>query len=80
MKSIFVVVMSMCSGAEGCQDDNQPTSYSTRAECIESVALMPTRKGVKYHCSSVPQVLITQQRRTTKNHLVTNTAEASVSP
>ncbi|MDC6380598.1 hypothetical protein BW687_010475 [Pseudomonas graminis] len=80
MKSIFVVVMSMCSGAEGCLDENQPTAYSTRAECMESVALMPTRKGIKYHCSSVPQVLITQQRRTTKNHLVTNAAEASVSP
>jgi hypothetical protein len=80
MKSIFMVVMSMCSGAEGCLDENQPTAYSTRAECIESIAVMPVRKGIKYRCSSVPQVLITQQRRSAKNHLVNNSAEASVSP
>lgn len=80
MKSIFVVVMTMCSGGEGCLDESQPTAYSTRAECMESVAVMPTRRGIKYRCSSVPQVLITQQRRATQNHLVTNTAEAPVRP
>lgn len=80
MKSIFVVVMTMCSGAEGCLDESQPTAYSTREECMESVALMPTRRGIKYRCASVPQVLITQQRRATKNHLVNNSAEASARP
>jgi hypothetical protein len=74
MKSIFMVVMTMCSGAEGCLDESQPTAYSTRAECMETVALMPTRKGIKYRCSSVPQVLITQQRRSVQNHLVTTSS------
>jgi hypothetical protein len=80
MMSVFVVVMSICSGAEGCLEERQATAYSTRAECVESVATMLPRKGIKYHCSSVPQFMVGEQRRETKPHFVTTSFDKPVKP
>ena len=73
MISMFVVLMSMCTGSEGCLEERLPTAYASRAECMETVATMPTSRGIKYRCSSTPQFMISEERRGTKSHLVSTT-------
>ncbi len=80
MMSVFAVVISICTGSEGCLEERQPAAYSTRAECMESVATMPVRKGMKYRCSSVPAAVVKEQRRGTLTHIVTTSTEATVEP
>lgn len=80
MMSVFVVVMSMCTASEGCLEERRPTAYSSRAECLETVATMPMSKGVKYRCASTPQFMVSEERRATKSHLVTTATEAPIKP
>lgn len=80
MMSVFAIVITICTGSEGCLEERQPAAYSTRDECMESVATMPVRKGMKYHCSSVPPIIVKDQRRATQTHLVTTSDEATAKP
>ena len=80
MMSVFVVVMSMCSGSEGCLEEPRPTAYSSRAECMESVSTLPYSRGIKYRCSSTPQFMVSEERRATKSHLVSTATTAPSAP
>jgi hypothetical protein len=80
MMSVFVVVMSMCSPSEGCLEERRPTAYTSRAECMETVATMPSTRGIKYRCASTPQFMVSEDRRATKSHLVTTAASATTVP
>ncbi len=80
MMSVFVVVMSMCTAAEGCLEERRPTAYSSRAECMESVATMPTTRGIKYRCTSTPQIMVSEERKAARSHLATTAAEPAIKP
>lgn len=80
MMSVFVVVMSLCNAAEGCLEERKPTAYSSRAECMETVATMPVTRGVKYRCASTPQIMVSEERRATRSHLATTAAEPAIKP
>lgn len=63
MMSVYFVVMTMCSGMEGCVDERQSTAYASREECIQTVGTMPRLKGVKYKCRKGPQSELKEARR-----------------
>ncbi|MBF7141218.1 MULTISPECIES: hypothetical protein [Pseudomonas] len=80
MMSVFVVVMSMCTASEGCLDEQKPTTYASRAECLETMATMPVSRGVKYRCAATPQFMVSEARKATRTHLVTTASEAPIKP
>jgi hypothetical protein len=80
MMSVFVVVMSLCSPSEGCLDEQKPTAYASREECVETMATMPVSRGVKYRCASTSQFMLSESRKATKTHLVTTASEAPIKP
>ncbi len=80
MMSVFVMVMSVCTATEGCLEETRPTAYASRAECMETVTTMPTSKGVKYRCSTTPQIMVSEARRATQPHLVSTSTEVPIKP
>lgn len=73
MMTVFFVVMTLCSGVEGCVDERKPVAYASEAECMETVNGMAARRGVKYRCHRGPQQLVSEVIRSsaTQPHLVT---------
>jgi hypothetical protein len=64
MMTVYFVVMTMCSGMEGCVDERKPgAAYASREECMETVGAIPHRKGVKYKCRKEPQWVLKEARR-----------------
>ncbi|WP_144419483.1 MULTISPECIES: hypothetical protein [Pseudomonas] len=53
MMTVYVMVMTICTGGEGCVEErkHEPT-YATKAMCVESARHMAARKGVKFKCRS----------------------------
>ncbi|MBC3361486.1 hypothetical protein [Pseudomonas sp. SWRI154] len=53
MMTVYFLVMTICSGMEGCVEERKtgPT-YSSREMCIDTAREMVPRKGVKYKCRS----------------------------
>ncbi len=53
MMTVYIVVMTICSGIEGCVEERkmQPT-YATKEMCLETTRVMAPRKGVKLKCRS----------------------------
>jgi phage anti-repressor protein len=53
MMTVYFLVMTICSGMEGCVEERKtgPT-YTSRQLCIETAKEMAPRKGVKYKCRS----------------------------
>ena len=65
MMTVYFVVMTMCSGMEGCVDERRPgEAYASKQECMETVSAMARRKGVKYKCRAEPQWMLKEARRT----------------
>ncbi|MGI4838277.1 MAG: hypothetical protein ACRYF9_11720 [Janthinobacterium lividum] len=73
MMTVFFVVMTLCSGTEGCVDERKRVAYASEAECMETVNAMPARRGVKYRCHRGPQQLVSEVIRSSapQPHLVT---------
>lgn len=72
MMSVYFIVMTMCSGMEGCLEERKTTAYATRDECMQEVAAMPPRKGLKYKCAKAPQRLVKEDREAgARPHLMT---------
>jgi hypothetical protein len=73
MMTVFFVVMTLCSGAEGCVDERKPVAYATEAECMDTVNGMAVQRGVKYRCHRGPQQLVSEVIRSTapQPHLTT---------
>lgn len=64
MMTVYFVVMTMCSGMEGCVDERKPgEAYASREECMTTVGAMAHRKGIKYKCRSEPQWVLKEDRR-----------------
>ena len=64
MMTVYFVVMTMCSGMEGCVEERRPgDAYASREECMTTVSAMTRRKGVKYKCKSEPQWVLREDRR-----------------
>ena len=64
MMTVYFVVMTMCSGMEGCVEERRPgDAYASREECMETVGAMAKRKGVKYKCRAEPQLVLQEARR-----------------
>jgi hypothetical protein len=65
MMTVYFVVMTMCSGMEGCVSERRPgEAYASREECMETVSTLTTRKGVRYNCRAEPQRILQEVRRT----------------
>jgi hypothetical protein len=77
MMTVYFVVMTMCSGMEGCVEERKPgDAYASREECMETVSAMTRRKGVKYKCKGEPQSVLQEARRVEGHKgLVTNGAK-----
>lgn len=53
MMTVYFVVMTICSGIEGCVEERKPgPTFATRAMCMETARVMAPRKGVKFKCRS----------------------------
>jgi hypothetical protein len=53
MMTVYFVVMTICSGIEGCVEERKPgPTFATRAMCMETARVMEPRKGVKFKCRS----------------------------
>lgn len=63
MMTVYFVVMTMCSGMEGCVDERKPTAYASRDECMETISAMPAQKGIKYKCRKAPRSELVELRR-----------------
>ena len=51
MMTVYFVVMTICSGFEGCVDERQPVpTFASKAMCMETTKVMAPRKGVKFKC------------------------------
>ncbi|WP_144091107.1 hypothetical protein [Pseudomonas kilonensis] len=51
MMTVYFVVMTICSGFEGCVDERQPgPTFASKAMCMETARVMAPRKGVKFKC------------------------------
>lgn len=76
MMTVYFIVMTLCSGAEGCMEERRPVAYATQEECLESLSGMAPRRGVRYRCHRGPQQLISQELRSkaTQPHLITTNA------
>lgn len=53
MMTVYVMVMTICSGFEGCVEERrtEPT-YATKEMCMAMARDIAPRKGVKYKCRS----------------------------
>jgi hypothetical protein len=60
---VYFVVMTMCTGMEGCVDERQATAYSSREECLQTISAFPRQKGIKYKCRKGPQAELIEARR-----------------
>ncbi|MGN8275829.1 hypothetical protein [Pseudomonas sp. SMN5] len=70
MMTVYVMVMTICTGGEGCIEERKPEpTYATKALCMESARSMAPRKSVKFKCRT-QRLLVPNQ---------TSTAEAVVS-
>lgn len=76
MMTVYFVVMTLCSGAEGCVEERKPAAYATQAECLETVDALEQRRGVRYRCHRGPQRLISQdlKEKSAQPHLITTNA------
>ncbi|MCQ2996250.1 hypothetical protein NLO88_12680 [Pseudomonas syringae] len=64
MMTVYFVVMTMCSGMEGCVEERKAgDAYASREECMTKVSAITRRKGVKYKCRSEPQWVLKEDRR-----------------
>lgn len=63
MMTVYFVVMTLCSGMEGCVDERKPAAYASREECMQMVSTMPRQKGIKYKCRKAPQSELMEVRR-----------------
>ena len=64
MMTVYFVVMTMCSGMEGCVEERRPgDAYASRAECMTKASAIAQRKGVKYKCRGEPQWVLKEDRR-----------------
>ncbi|WP_413795377.1 MULTISPECIES: hypothetical protein [unclassified Pseudomonas] len=53
MMTVYFVVMTICSGIEGCVEERKPgPTFASRAMCMETARVMAPRKGVKFKCRS----------------------------
>jgi hypothetical protein len=53
MMTVYFVVMTICSGFEGCVEERKPgPTYASRQICLETAREMTPRKGVKFKCRS----------------------------
>ncbi|AMZ71175.1 MULTISPECIES: hypothetical protein [Pseudomonas] len=51
MMTVYFVVMTICSGFEGCVEERQPgPTFASKAMCMETAKVMAPRKGVKFKC------------------------------
>ncbi len=51
MMTVYFVVMTICSGFEGCVDERQPgPTFASKTMCMETARVMAPRKGVKFKC------------------------------
>ncbi|WP_434702405.1 hypothetical protein J3P85_16030 [Pseudomonas sp. Z1-12] len=51
MMTVYFVVMTICSGYEGCVDERQPgPTFASKAMCMQTASVMAPRKGVKFKC------------------------------
>ncbi|SFW84409.1 hypothetical protein SAMN03159376_04448 [Pseudomonas sp. NFACC09-4] len=51
MMTVYVMVMAICSGKEGCVEERKPgPTYATKEICMETARGMAPRKGVKFKC------------------------------
>ncbi|CAH0139502.1 hypothetical protein SRABI06_00435 [Pseudomonas brassicacearum] len=51
MMTVYFVVMTICSGFEGCIEQRQPgPTFASKAMCMETTKVMAPRKGVKFKC------------------------------
>ncbi|WP_143007953.1 hypothetical protein [Pseudomonas sp. NFACC32-1] len=49
--TVYVMVMAICSGKEGCVEERKPgPTYATKEICMETARGMAPRKGVKFKC------------------------------
>lgn len=63
MMMVYFVVMTMCTGMEGCVDERKATAYSSREECIQMISALPHQKGIKYRCRKAPQAQLVEAWR-----------------
>jgi hypothetical protein len=80
MMSVFVVVMTLCTPAEGCAEERKPTAYASREECMETLATVPSYRGVKYRCTATSKMMVSEDRRTAKSHLATTATPSAAVP
>lgn len=53
MMTVYFVVMTICSGYEGCVEERRPgPTYASRQICMETAKDITPRKGVKFKCRS----------------------------
>jgi hypothetical protein len=53
MMTVYFVVMTICSGIEGCVEERkQGPTFASKAICMETARGMAPRKGVKFKCRS----------------------------
>lgn len=51
MMTVYIMVMTLCTGGEGCVEERKPEpTFATKALCMESARAMAPRKGVKFKC------------------------------
>lgn len=80
MISVFVVVMTLCTPAEGCSEERKPTAYASKEECVETLATIPSTRGVRYRCAATSKFVVSEDRRTAKSHLATTATSATAVP
>jgi hypothetical protein len=71
MMSVYFVVMTICSGMEGCVQERRPDVYATQEECVQELAALTPRKGLKFRCAKGPQLVVREDRKAAaKPHLI----------
>ncbi|MFF7706593.1 hypothetical protein [Pseudomonas sp. NPDC007930] len=79
MMMVYYMVMTLCTGQEGCLDERKPVAFATQAECQSSISEIEPRRGVKYRCHRGPQTLISNDiRAKSKPHLATRATPAAL--
>jgi len=67
MMTVYVMVMTICTGGEGCVEVRKPEpTYATKAICMETAHGMAARKGVKYKCRT-QRMLVPNPASTTES-------------
>lgn len=76
MMAIYYIVMTLCTGREGCIDERRPVAYASQVECLDTLEAMPERRGVKYRCHRGPQTVISSDLRAKPQPHLATTATA----